>query len=76
MDEDEKQLLTDGGWTYEGVAWNSVPEDEGSPLFRLYNPNAYPSGRSGAHHYTMSDEERDNLIDAGWSYEGLAWYGM
>lgn len=37
------------------------------PMFRLYNPN------SGEHFYTGSEEERDNLVEAGWNYEGIAW---
>lgn len=42
-------------------------EIETTPMYRLYNPN------SGEHFYTGSKEERDNLIDAGWQYEGIAW---
>lgn len=45
-------------------AQESVP---GRDMFRLYNPN------SGEHFYTASDEERDYLINAGWTYEGVAW---
>ena len=36
-------------------------------MLRLYNPN------SGEHFYTASTVEKDNLIKAGWKYEGLAW---
>ena len=36
-------------------------------MYRLYNPN------SGEHFYTGSAEERDNLVDVGWNYEGVAW---
>ena len=60
------------GWQYEGVAWNSAAAiEENIPQFRLYNPNA----ECGIHHYTSSEEERDNLVALGWIYEGLAWYG-
>lgn len=38
------------------------------PVFRLYNPNA------GDHHYTMDAKEKDGLIRAGWTYEGIGWY--
>ena len=38
-----------------------------TPMYRLYNPN------SGEHFYTGSIEERDNLVTAGWAYEGVAW---
>jgi len=34
-------------------------------MFRMYDPN------SGEHFYTGSEEERDNLISAGWNYEGV-----
>ena len=34
-------------------------------MFRMYDPN------SGEHFYTGSIEERQNLINAGWKYEGV-----
>ena len=36
-------------------------------MHRLYNPN------SGEHFYTADTDERDHLVEAGWSYEGVAW---
>ena len=45
-------------------------------MYRLNNPNAYPNGESGAHHFTMSEQEKDNLVAAGWVYEGIAWYSV
>lgn len=36
-------------------------------MHRLYNPN------SGEHFYTVHANERDHLVSAGWSYEGVAW---
>lgn len=36
-------------------------------MLRLYNPN------SGEHFYTGSTQERDDLVAAGWQYEGVAW---
>ena len=44
-----------------------VNNDDAVAMYRLYNPN------SGDHHYTMSEEERDNLVALGWQYEGVAW---
>lgn len=38
-----------------------------TPMYRLYNPN------TGEHFYTGSTEERDNLVELGWNYEGIAW---
>ena len=35
-------------------------------IYRLYNPN------TGEHFYTGSPEERDNLKEVGWEYEGIA----
>lgn len=37
------------------------------PMYRLYNPN------SGEHFFTSSDKERDNVVKAGWRYEGVGW---
>ncbi len=37
-------------------------------MYRLYNPN------SGEHFYTSSNGEKNNLINLGWSYEGVGWY--
>ncbi len=36
-------------------------------MHRLYNPN------SGEHFYTASPFERDSVVAAGWSYEGVGW---
>ena len=38
----------------------------GGDCHRLYNPN------NGAHHFTLSAEERDKLVKDGWKYEGVA----
>ena len=36
-------------------------------MHRLYNPN------SGEHFYTADETEKDNVVNAGWTYEGIAW---
>jgi len=36
-------------------------------MYRLYNPN------SGEHFYTSSKEEKNVLVKAGWTYEGVGW---
>jgi hypothetical protein len=41
--------------------------DNGIPMQRLYNPY------SGEHFYTASTYERDSLVGAGWSSEGVGW---
>lgn len=54
------------------VATEEVPlatqSDAEIEMFRLYNPN------SGEHFYTGNSVERDSLIYAGWSWEGVGWY--
>ena len=39
-------------------------------MYRLYNQN------SGEHFYTASADEHDAVKAAGWSYEGISWYGL
>ena len=43
------------------------PDEDTYMLYRLYNPN------SGEHFYTGSTEERENLVTAGWNFEGNGW---
>ncbi len=38
-------------------------------MYRLYNPN------TGEHFYTGKKKEGNKLVDAGWTYEGVAWEG-
>ncbi len=74
-DENEKNVLTKRGWTYEGIAWYA-PQGYGYPVYRMYNPASF------AHHYTMDINERDTLCglgnyagrSRGWTYEGIGWY--
>ncbi len=63
----ERNLLIQVGWRYEGLGWMS-PAVSDAQVYRLYNPNA------GDHHYTTSAGERDLLIAAGWRYEGVGWF--
>ena len=44
-----------------------VPVTDQSAAFRLYNP------WSGEHFYTLNATERDGLVQAGWTDEGLGW---
>ena len=30
----------------------------------------------GAYHFTFSEEEKQNLINAGWEYQGIGWYSL
>lgn len=36
-------------------------------MYRVYNPN------SGEHFYTAHAAEKDNLVNVGWTYEGIGW---
>ena len=64
---EERNVLIDAGWNYEGVGW-IAPATSSTPVYRLYNPYA------GEHHYTTSVDERNNLISVGWNDEGIGWY--
>lgn len=62
-------------WSYEGVAFYAYPEGlqppGTSPVYRFW------SDTLGHHFYTISEEEKQNLIDtwsAVWALEGVAWY--
>ena len=68
----EKELLVDAGWKYEGIAWYASSKEDGIPMYRLYNPNA----ETGTHHFTPSEKEKDNLVSLGWKYEGIAFYSV
>lgn len=53
----------------EGRQAMQEPTMDGATLmYRLYNPN------SGEHFYTGDITERSNLVSAGWTYEGHAWW--
>jgi len=78
IDEAEKNHIIanyDYVWTFEGVAFYAHPEGEqptsASPVYRFW------SDVLSRHFYTMSEAERDYLIDNYpiiWTYEGIAWY--
>ena len=62
--EEERDILVDAGWNYEGVAFNFPVV--GDPVHRLYNTE------TGDHLYTMDEDEMDELLSDGWNYEGVA----
>ncbi len=76
--EDEKDKLRteySHAWTYEGPAFYAYPEgsepEDAVPVYRFW------SGDFGYHFYTISEAERDKLIEEypdAWAYEGIAWY--
>ncbi len=59
----EYESLQNYGWQDEGIGWYAV--NHGSPVYRLYNPNA----QGGDHYYTMNKIEADWLISQGWSID-------
>ncbi len=71
----ERDYLASLGWKREGIGWYSsthVSSETGQqiPVYRLFNPNA----KTGSHHYTLSETEKDHLVSLGWRYEGIGWY--
>ncbi len=77
--ESERDALLADNWTLDGdtgIAFPSATAETGRPMYRLLNPNAYPNGEAGAHHFTMSLEEVENLQAEGWQYEFIAWYSV
>lgn len=50
-----------------GDLTSANPDSPNQSMFRMYNPN------SGEHFYTANTEERMNLVNQGWTYEGTAW---
>jgi hypothetical protein len=62
-------------WTYEGAKFQAFPAGSqpagASPVYRFW------SNVLGCHFYTMSEAERDKLINQYphiWTYESIAWY--
>ena len=55
------------GWNDEGVGWE-LPVNGDRAIYRLYNPH------SGEHIFTSSYEEYQQVGNAGWQQEGIAWY--
>ncbi|KAG4093162.1 hypothetical protein H8356DRAFT_1277928 [Neocallimastix lanati (nom. inval.)] len=66
LSSDEKQLaITKYGYKDEGIGFYS---DGKTPIYRVYN--------DGEHFYTASLDERDSLLQRGWAFEGIAFYGI
>jgi hypothetical protein len=61
-------------WAYEGIAYYAFGEDSDpcvAPVHRFW------SDKSKAHFYTISETEKNKLVDNfadTWTYEGVAWY--
>jgi hypothetical protein len=62
-------------WISEGIGFYAYSMDSApagtTPVYRFWSPI------HSCHFYTVSEAERDNLIDnfsIAWTYEGIAWY--
>ena len=55
----------DGTCNFCGINRETVETRQVTHMFRMYNPN------TGEHFYTGSTVERENLVVAGWQYEGV-----
>ncbi len=71
VDVNEKNHLIKAGWEDDMLSFPSA-NDDGIPIYRLYNPNA----KAGAHHFTVNGAERDMLVSVGWKYEGIGFYAL
>ena len=56
-------LVAIAAFSIPAYAFDTTPLD----MYRLYNPN------SGEHFYTSNVDERDDVVAAGWNYEGTGW---
>ncbi len=80
IDEAEKELIINNyadTWTFEGIAFYAYPPHQApvgsKPVYRFW------SDALGRHFYTISEAERQFLIDtysAVWAEEGVAWYAF
>ncbi|HHX58669.1 MAG TPA: hypothetical protein GX706_02795 [Candidatus Moranbacteria bacterium] len=81
ISEEEKQYIINTyskeTWQYEGVAYYAFKERHPgtSPIHRFH------SQVSGKHFFTISEPEKENLIngaypEARYNYEGIAWYTL
>ena len=62
-------------YRYEGISYEAASEEDNSstgikPVYRFFNSS------TGVHLYTMSEEEKDYIIDdlANYSFENIAYY--
>ncbi|AIS03134.1 L,D-transpeptidase family protein [Lactococcus lactis] len=56
--------------TFASMNQTKASADSSMPVYRLYNNN------TGEHFYTKNNYERTSLINVGWNYEGIGWYGL
>ena len=74
----EKSQYLSNGYVYEGIAFNSlssVVQTKASPqgTINVYRFRDMPEGR---HFWTKDVYERDQMIKAGYKYDGVGWIGV
>ncbi|WP_374284905.1 C1 family peptidase [Lactococcus sp.] len=70
LDKNEVAVLTSkNGWKSEGIAFYSAGN---YPIYRLYNAKY----GVGSHFESSTLSEMQAAVAKGWTYEGIAWYGM
>ena len=73
MDYSECNGLIDAGWAYEsdiGYAGTAQSDYTPTPVYRLYNQH------DGQHLFTTSEEEKQNVVNSGWTDEGIAFFAI
>lgn len=74
-DVNERDTLISYGWKDEGVGWKTLVSQDGVnavPIYRQYNHNQ----KLCNHNYTLSVNEKNELIKRGWKDEEIGWYGV
>lgn len=74
-DLNERDTLVSYGWKDEGVGWKTLVSHDGVnavPIYRQYNHNQ----KLCNHNYTVSVNEKNELIKRGWKDEEIGWYGV
>lgn len=73
---DDKRVLLNLGWKDEGIGWytESTESECSAPVYRLYNPYADAAHEAGSHIFTLSESDKNLLMNWGWEYEGVAFF--
>ncbi|MEO1769282.1 C39 family peptidase [Candidatus Enterococcus ferrettii] len=64
---DQSAVVAEPSMAMTPTTFAAAQTTTGIPMYRLYNPN------SGEHFYTANGIERDQIVNAGWYYEGIGW---
>ncbi len=72
----EQADLVRVGWRSEGVGFHASAEPTDYEVSRAYNPWMTANGGRGNHLWTVSEDEYDAAVTAGWKGEGHQWYAV